>query len=332
MRSWLDFGGVLLVAVLSSVSTADEVRVMTSQGERSRVGTVLDYRGDQLTLRSDGGREMVIPSEQVVSIDATWHSTHVDGDQKFATHDYPSALSAYRRAFSEDSRRWVKRLLLSRVVRCQHNLGKHAEACKNFSSLVADDQQTPYFDAIPLAWKVQQPSPTMEKLAKSWLETSESPVQQLMAASWLLPTSARASARRVLTGLARHSHEEIASLATAQAWRSRITLVTDEQLAVWTRRTSEMQVRLRAGPYYVLGKVYQQRGEANQALLALMRLPTMYSSNRPLAQAALVDSAAILEERQQTSEAIRLYRQTISLGKDTVEANQAARRLAELVR
>lgn len=332
MRNWPNSGITMTMVALCTATMADEVRVMTSQGARTRVGTVVDYRGDQLTLRSDSGTEMTIPSEQVVSIDATWRSEQIEGDQKFSNNDFSAAARAYSQAFSEESRRWVKRLLLSRVVRCQNNAGKHAEACKNFASLVADDEHTPYYDAIPLAWKVQQPSPTMEKLAQAWLMTNQPPVKQLMAASWLLPTTERASARRILTGLAKHSHPEIASLATAQSWRSRLMVVSDEQLAAWTRRTAKMQVRLRAGPYYVLGKAHQRRGETDQALLALMRLPTMYSANRSLAQAALVDSAMILEDIDQTSEAIRLYRQVVSLGKDTLEANRAERRLTELVR
>ena len=210
------WASLLILQMLSCVfltmshAHADEVIEVDVQGkERRRQGEILDFRGDRLTMQV-GQREITIPAARIKEIDAEWISSHVTGDTDFADRDFESALNSYRTALKREQRTWVKRRILARIVRCQSMTGRDVSACQNFARLLSEDKDTPYFDSIPLAWHVAQPSHQLQALVKDWLGSQNEPAKRLIAASWLLTSPDRSAAITVLRQIARVTGQETA--------------------------------------------------------------------------------------------------------------------------
>ena len=175
---------ILLGLCFASV-LADEVIQVDGQGnQRRRTGEILDYRGGRLTMRSRG-REISIPYLRIKRIDAEWTAPHQQGDAEFASRDYGAALASYLTAWKQEHRAWVKRKLLAQIIWCERNTYRIADACQDFAKLFRDDGETPYFDAIPLAWRTGQPTRAVQQLAQGWLGSENGPVNRLIRPSFM---------------------------------------------------------------------------------------------------------------------------------------------------
>ena len=321
---------LLGACVAPSAVLADEVFFVDSQGnQRRRTGEILDYRGGRVTLRSRG-REISIPSLRIQRIDAEWTAPHQQGDAEFAARDYGAALDSYLTAWKQEHRAWVKDKLLARIIWCERNTYRIADACRNFAKLFHDDGDTPYFAAIPLAWRTGQPQGAVRQLAQGWLGSENGSVKRLIAASWLLSTGNRSAAMRTLRQLADHPRQEIAGLARIQFWRTRIVSVTERDVDRWRQEVERLPGRLRAGPYFVLGQAYARIQHTDRAALAFLRVPTLFASHQGLSQAALYAAGRAVEDGGNRAEAILLYRQAVELDADSLEGQQAGARLTEL--
>lgn len=326
-RRWICIAGCWLVSV---ALCADEVVTVTRDRELRRAGTIQDVKGDQLTLRIAGGREIVIPLDRVRAIDAEWSAYHVRADVDFAAGKYEEALELYRTAFNEEPRRWVKRTLLARVIWCQRNTGRWGDACRMFARLAEEDQQTRYFDAIPLLWDLKQCPPDVRPVVRDWLQPADrQAAQRLMAASWLL-VSRRESAIRTLRELGKHPSNRIRGLAIAQLWRSELVTMQESRLEWWSSQIAEVPRALRAGPYYLLGQSYARSNRADEAALAFLRVPVEFAQDVPLAQKSLWMAIRSLQTEGRSDEVVQLLKELVKLGAQTEEGKKAAAKLAEL--
>ena len=321
-----------LVFFIGGILGADEVIQVDRRGiERRRTGEILDYRGDQLTMRS-GGREITVPAAQIKRIEADWIAPHRQADAAFLAGEFETALVSYRTALKQEPRAWVQRRLLARIIWCQRNTGRIAEAFRNFSRLVGEDTNTPYFDAIPLAWRTSHASPTLQRLGRDWLGSENVSVQRLIAASWLLSTSDRSTSIGVLRQLARNPRQEIADLAKFQLWRTRLVHVKPGDVKRWEQEIESLPEPLRAGPYFLLGQSHASLKNFDEAMLAFLRIPTLFASDARLSQAALFEAARVAESDHHLDEAVLLYRRTTALDAESVVGRQARERLAQLSR
>jgi len=309
----------------------DSVLVRNKGGGRTRLeGTVVDYTGKELVLQLATGREQRFPGTAVLDIKTQYGPQHEAAEEALGRGDYQQAVALYREAVERETRRWVRHEILARAVECYRELAQWQPAAETFLLLVRDDPDTPYFDTIPLAWSPLEPSASLEQAALGWLGQSESPVAALLGASYLMSTGSRPAALARLERLVVDADPRVASLALAQTWRAKIVTASPEELTKWSRAIERMPEPLRAGPYWVLGRGWMRPKMGDQAAFALLRVPILYPPQPRLASPALLEAARAMAESDQTSEAVRLYREVLSRYPDTRQAAEARRQLETL--
>jgi len=292
------------------------------------VGRVVDYTGEGLVFEHPGGRRENVPAERVLAVETTRVGTHNDADAAFDQRRFDAALALYERAVNEERRIWVRRDILAQMVRCYRATGRIDLAANSFLALLQSDPATRHFDAIPLGWVAEQPSPALEQTARSLLAREE-PAAGLIGASYLLSTSGRNEALARLRQLAANTDRRIALLATAQSWRAGVATADVGQVESWQQTIGEMPEPLTAGPYFVLGQARLRLGQSEQAALALMRAPVLYPGDRRLAAAALLSAGRALEQLGRRQKAARLYREVIQSYPEQDQAVAGARHLLE---
>jgi tetratricopeptide (TPR) repeat protein len=325
---------ILLLSAGPAAAPQDVVYLKPSSAggaARRLTGRIVDYTGRELRMLGAGGRERSIPAEQVERIATARRAEQLAGDKALARGEFLQALDLYRQALAaaREPRDWVRREILSQIVRCQQNLGQYDQAGEYFRILLSRDPDTPYFDCIPLVWSDQQPSAAVVQKAQVWIAGENSPATALMGASQLLSTDQRAAAVKRLKQLASDPDSRIAWLAQAQLWRAAAPTASVEQLHAWSEAIESRDESLRAGAYFVVGSALARR-DAEEAALLLMKLPILYPREYALSAAALLAAGECLEKRNRAAQAAALYRELAGKYDQAPEAAEARRRLERL--
>ena len=322
-----------LVLIGCVCASADEVTVVDGAGKNTlvRKGTVVDLKGDTLTLKLGSGRETSIPFARVQKVDADWSATHAAANEKYQQHDYAAALTLYRRSFNTEKRAWVKRRLLERVIWCYRNTGKDADACRMFERLIKEDPNTPYLACIPLLWPTKQCPTDVKAIVASWLRNEQPATKRLVAASWLLVNN-RSQAMSALRELGKDPSKSISSLAVAQLWRAELLTLKESRLSWWQEQLESTPAELRAGSYYLLGKSLAKFGQQDEATLAFLRVPTMFPDAVSLGQMSLAEGGAILQSQNHRQEAINAFQSSLELDANSSLGRAAKSALAELTK
>ncbi len=321
------------VFLLSAMTHAQDTVTIASGGAGGYTkftGRIVDYTGRQLLLELAGRGQRSFPAGQVLHVETPYGPKHTAADEAFAKGEFDRAWTLYRQAvdIDEEPRRWVRRQIFARIVRCHRALDRTAEAGAWFLLLSESDPDTPYFDCIPLAW-TPRPLPTaLEETARQWIQREE-PAAVLLGASHLLGSTAalRAMALAKLRRLTTVSDQRIAKLALAQTWRTATVNVDKAQLDTWAGLIEKMPEALAAGPYFVLGRARAQRQQWEPAALAWMRVAILYPQQRTLAARSLADAGRALQQLGRTEQALRLYREVIVNYPQTSAAAEARSRL-----
>jgi len=315
----------LLIALLATPLAAQDTVVLRSKtgGETRATGQIVDSTGRELTLQLPGGTTQRFPAGQVILIETHRTTEQTRGDEQFARGEFAPALTMYRAAVDAEPRRWVRREILAKAVRCYDALGRTAEAGATFLLLLEDDPHTAYFDCIPLGWLPQQPDAALEQAARGWLD-SDRPAAALLGASRLLSTSLRPQALARLNELRSAPDPRIAQLAEAQRWRVAGMQSTAAERAGWLRAIEAMPEPLQPGPYFALGLAQQEAGDHEAAALSLLRVAFVYPSHRALAARAILEAARALQQNGQAEYAQQLYREVIRDYKDQTRVTAEA--------
>jgi tetratricopeptide (TPR) repeat protein len=314
-----------------NVCAADVVQVTASDGlglTHGVEGTVLDYTGRQLTLQVTTGRQRTFTADQVHEVQSEWNKQHQAGNQAWQQEDWQAAISHYRAANRAEPRTWVRREILTQLMRCYQRTGDLAAAGKLFLLIVSSDPETPAYQFIPLTWSTAGGvEPTQ---AASWLTDSEVPAAMLLGASHLLSTPSHSRALATLDALRRMANQPpaISTLATAQIWRTQAQTASEDEVRRWSQQVETFPEPLRAGPYFVLGVACQRLRQFEQASLFYLRIPILYGDQPHLAARALV-AAARLQEPNDRPAAITLLREVVSRYKGTTEDPMAQRLLQD---
>ena len=327
--------------VCPAVTLAEDVVWQRSGKAASKVtrrtGTILEYRGAGLRLRTLGGREVVIPTKDVVRFKYEKRELHKQGDAAFARGEYTAAYDDYIKAMRSgkktdgnevERRSWVRAELSAAALQCMVALGEYEAAGKLFVNLVRRDKDTVYFHLIPLAWT--SASNVTESKVKAWIRASDTPAVQLLAASHLLRSPRRAHALAKLKSLAQDDDLRVAQLASAQLWLTRIPTATDDDLQRWREMIEKLPENLRGGPYYVLGRGYAARKQYQRAALALMRVPILFPHQGDLAAESLLAAGSSLASLRQTDEAVRVFREVMDDYPESFAAKEATERLERI--
>ncbi len=72
------------------------------------------------------------------------------------------------------------------------------------------------------------------------------------------------------------------------------------------RTLDKLPASLRAGPYFLYGMAAKQVGEHEMAILAWVRLPTEFPTQRPLCREALREAAGALDQLGRSDQAAAL--------------------------
>jgi len=333
LASWLCCAG------LANRGLADLVQVAASNGRaptRAIEGTVLDYTGRVLKLQTAAGRQRVFPAGRIRAVQTDWNPEHQAGNQAWRQADWQAAVAHYRAANRAESRAWVRRQILSRLMRCHQAMGDLTAAGKLFLLIVSSDPETPAYQYLPLCWSAAAAADP--KQAESWLAEVKVPAAMLLGASHLLATPARARALDALIGLRQRqarpqakvsASAPISTFATVQIWRARALEATQDDVRRWTRQVETFPEPLRAGPYFVLGACCQRLRQPQQATLFYLRLPILYGDHIPLAARALLAAARLQQQKQDQTAAITLLKEVVSRYKGTIEYPIAQRLLQD---
>ena len=321
--------------LMTSMAVAeDQVTYATGPdgGSRTTVrGTILDHTGQKLTLRSAMGSPQEIPASRVLEVSTEWSPTKVKADRSFGDHQYDQALRLYGQALGDESRVWAQREILAQMICCLRQLERIEQATDFFLRLVQSDPETIWFGRIPLSWQTVQPPPALEKRAEQWMQNADSPAARLIGASWLLGTRHRAAAIEALQRLASQGQVRIASLATAQLWRTQAATVDEAGLERWADLLQKMPREVRPGALYVYAQALAARGHSERAALAWLRIGLLYADHdRSLAAWGLLSAGRELERMGDHRQAASLYREILRDYAGTTTATRATARLESL--
>lgn len=306
---------MVLFVVSNCAGAQDSVTLSLSDDSRPKTklsGRIVDYTGKELLIELSGGVQKKYPGEQVVDIETKWTKEHTIADAMYARRQYSEALNQYLAAGRVEERRWVRRKILSQMIRCYRELDQLASAGDLFLALLKEDPATPYFDTIPLAWLPGEPPPGLDQKARQWLVRDDQGAAVLLGASHLLSTADRPAALDQLNRLATGADPRIALLAQAQVWRASYVTANSQQVSTWLERMDRFPEALRAGPYLTLGRALAHQQRFEDAAIVLLRVPILYSHERTLAAEALWSAANALEKFGQKDEARRLQQELSS--------------------
>ena len=308
---------VALGLVAGRVSAVDTITVATGQDGKGRsriTGQIIDYTGEALRLELPSGREQKIASERIVEVETTWQANHTAGDRLLVERKYGDALDRYRAALGQEQRRWAQRRILAQCVWCQQHLEQWGQAAETFLTIYRSDRATQYLPSIPLVWTAPHwLNDSLQASAASWLAAADSPAASLLGASWLLTTDRQAAAQEALRRLSTDRDARIAFLAEAQRWRTRVLTADRQEVDRWREWIRRMPDDLRPGPWFTLGLALARQGLHEQAALAHLRVPILYSSHRSLAAESLLAAGRELELLGQRDEAVGLYREVTAV-------------------
>ncbi len=299
---------VLLVglAAIAPLAAEDSVTYLGRDGKMlRRTGTIENYSGAGLVLTLANGRQETIEVEKVLTLQTPSTAEETAGDALLAENKIADATTAFEKAKRSETRQWVVRRIRAKLIDCYERLKKLDVAGDEFLAIVAEDSETPYLAVAPFAWRTSDAPPLR---AAAWLAARE-PAAQLLGASWLLASPERAAAIKVLKSLSSDLDPHIAHLATAQLWRTTVVTVTQAEAARWQQQVERMPANLRGGPTLIVGDALARLNSSDDALLAYLQTPLVYSERKVLAREGYVSAAQLLKKLGRAEDAARILRE-----------------------
>ncbi|MFT5301194.1 MAG: tetratricopeptide (TPR) repeat protein [Mariniblastus sp.] len=295
-------------------------KLKSSEGTFKRKGAIVEWKGLSLTLNSNG-REIEIDNPDVVEVQTNWNSDYVDGLKEIKAGNTQVAIVKFEEALLNEKRPWAQRIIRAQLVDAFMLVEKPNSAIQQFLRITAEDPQTRFVHLTPLPWINSR-----HNLEAPALELIKSPdlLTQLIGASWLTSGKHKAQSLQVLQELANDIDPSIAALATAQLWRVR-TGVVAKQADVWQGILNRMPRDVRAGPCLVLANAQSQAGQTDQAIINLMRIPTLHPDRNSISAAALYRMASLLHNKGQSDNARSILQELVTYYPQSIWAQQASK-------
>jgi tetratricopeptide (TPR) repeat protein len=318
------------ITLLPVAAQAQDKVILQRSSLSARVtvsGVVENYTGTEISIRTDNDEPpKTFPSADVVEIQTPQTDSHTRGLKLLAEGQVEQAVRELDVAVKKEPRTWVRREILAALVRCGMRRGDYAAAGSRFLAIVKSDPTTRHFRVIPLVWSPELISPDTRSEAVSWL-SGRVEAGRLIGASLLYDDrEMRKEARSVLKELSSSTDDRVRVLAQMQARREEALAGTPGkmQTAQWRQRIDEMPEDLRAGPYFLLGRVYAAQHDYELAAATLLWLPLVDDHDFRLAARACLEAGTALDRIGQHAEARTLYREVTVRFADTPFADEAA--------
>ncbi len=306
----------------------DTVWVVQPDGStQTRRGEIIDYRGDFLTLRRTAATTERIRSERIERIEANYGTRHRQAEAAFSEHRYGEARRLFLHAMEGESREWVQRLELARVIQCDWNGGRDLQAARQFLILVRNDPTVLHLEVAPLHWTARPLTASMRQWAEEHLGDETFAVSRLIAASWLLAGDRRQDAMEQLRELTSNGDSRIAFLARAQQWRTRWPALPDPPLREASESLSSVSEPLRRGGCFLIAEAHARAGDDRQATLWWLRVGLLYPHDARLAAAALWRAGDQLQRGGDSVAARRLFFELVQRYPASTEAGRARKRI-----
>ncbi len=311
-----------------SAARADTVWVRRVDGGlEERHGQIVEYRGDLLVLKRSAVRTERIAADRIDRIDARYGTRHVQAEAAFARHDYDRARQLFQEAMATESREWVQRAELARIIQCDWNLGRDTQAAQQFLVLLRSDPTLLHWEAAPLHWQAQPLTASQRRWAQEHLQDQTFAAVRLVAASWLLAGSERPRALEQLKDLAESGDAKIRFLARAQQWRVRWPSNKTPPVKEAAKTLTTVDTRLRKGPCFLIAEAHARATEKEDAVLWWLRVGLLYPHDARLAATALWRAGNQLEQSGRHPEARRLYYEILQRYPTRPEAARARKQL-----
>ena len=331
IRSHLQLCFLLILAGNQTVAAqySDEV-VQRGSTPGSRITIrcqIIDYTGSKLTYKqSSANQPNELRSSNVITIRTAQTTAQKEGIKAFSEGKTRDAEFQFTEAVNAEPRVWMRREILSMMVRCALKRNDYLTAGSRFQLLFESDSETAHINLIPLLWNDAAAEGEARDAAVSWLN-DERPIARLMAASWLFfdPDYSEKSLA-VFNELARSPGDRIKQLASWQRLRFQIRAgdVTDFNLERWDTNLSKLEPALRAGPVFLLGRGYVVRQDFEIAAATFLKVPLVYDSEHPLCAESMVEAARALTRIGLRNDAAKLYSEVLDRY-DYAAVSEAAR-------
>ncbi|MGE5193830.1 MAG: tetratricopeptide repeat protein [Deltaproteobacteria bacterium] len=300
---------------MTSATQAQDKVILQRSSYSARVtvsGIVENYTGTEISIRTDNDEPpKIFPSADVVEIQTSQTESHTRGLKLLAEGNVEQAIRELDVAVKKEPRTWVRREILAALVRGGLRRGDYLGAGIRFLALVKSDPTTRQFRVIPLVWAPETISREARSEALEWMH-GKAEVARLIGASLLYDDRDEGKeARRVLKELSSSTDDRVRVLAQMQARRDEALAGTPGRLqtAQWQQRIDDMPEDLRAGPYFLLGRIYAARHDYELAAATLLWLPLVDDHDFRLAARACLEAGTALDRIGQHAEARTLYRE-----------------------
>jgi tetratricopeptide (TPR) repeat protein len=326
-------GALVLGLIPPSADAQDAVITSSATDPAARVkkqGEIVDYTGEELTLKTTFGTTERIPAARVVEIKSSWTPAHDTALTARSEGRLDEAIEAFREARREEQRRWAQRLIMAELAGTYLEAGQIDAAGNQFLEIILSDPATIHFDVIPIAWRAAPPDVVLEARAGQWLASKKLPTARLLGASWLLSSGQRAAATAALDELAGSSDPRIAGMAQAQLWRTKLVTAKPDEISRWHAQLKKMPREVQAAGWFILGDLYARQNKPEQAAIAYLKTPLLFREQRAMAADALLAAGKQLEKMGQASQAVGLYRELVRDFAHLPVAAEAQSRLKEL--
>jgi tetratricopeptide (TPR) repeat protein len=294
---------------------------------------IIDYTGSKLTYKqSSSDKAKELGSSNVITIRTAQTTAQKDGIKAFNEGKTRDAEFQFTEAVNSEPRVWMRREILSMMVRCALKRNDFLTAGSRFLLLFESDSETAHINLIPLLWNDSTAQGEARTAAVSWLN-DEKPIARLMAASWLFfdPDHSEKSLA-VFNELARSPGDRIKQLASWQRLRFQIRAgdVTDFNLERWDSNLSKLEPALRPGPIFLLGQGYIVRQDFEIAAATFLKVPLVYDSEHPLSAESMVEAGRALTRIGLRNDAAKLFSEVLDRYAYAVVSEAAREELSQL--
>lgn len=291
--------------------SVDQVELRPVGLRRAKVlsGVIEDVVAESVVIRRTAGAPDIVPLRDVATLRFQKPVDYEAGLKHLQNYRWSAALPLITKALDEEQRPWVIREIRAARAEIFRAQRRYNECIQEVEQILDSDPDTRHLLLLPLVWD--------ERLEESVRYTgraddlqADSECRRLVTATALLHESVHQQrAEEVLRGLKRNGRGSLGTIVELQLWRlSLLTKGGIRELAVeqWQVRLRELQRELRGPGEWICGRALMVLNDYDQALPALLWMPSVAPLDPASTAAALQDAVMAAKQAGRPGEATAL--------------------------